>query len=140
MYRIGELAQLANISNDTLRYYEKHGLLTPANRSDSGYRLYNNDSVEQIKFIQRAKYVGFSLREIQELLSLKVDKAEHSCEEIKELTKIKLEDVQAKLVELQKIATALEKLHDACCGGSESAENCSILDALETGKGMEIKS
>lgn len=137
MYQIGQLATIVGVSNDTLRYYEKHQLILPATRSESGYRLYNEQSLSQIRFIQRAKLVGFSLKEIKELLSLKVEPEQHSCEEVKSLTKTKLDDVKNKIAELKRIEDALQTLHDRCCGGIESAENCSILDTLTTGQGME---
>lgn len=134
MYRIGELAKLTGVSNDTLRYYEKNQLIAPASRTDSGYRMYLPEAAEQIRFIQRAKGVGFTLSDINELLSIKIEKNEHSCQEVKTFTETKLEDVERKLAELMRIKQALEKLNEACCGGPESAEHCSILQALETGE------
>lgn len=133
MYRIGELAKLTGVSNDTLRYYEKNQLIAPARRTDSGYRIYPPEAAEQIRFIQRAKGVGFTLNDINELLSIQIEKTEHSCQEVKTFTETKLEDVEQKLAELTRIKLALEKLNEACCGGPESAEHCSILQALETG-------
>ncbi len=133
MYRIGELAKLTGVSNDTLRYYEKNQLITPAGRTESGYRMYTPEAVEQIRFIQRAKGVGFTLNDINELLSIQIEKTEHSCQEVKTFTETKLEDVEQKLAELTRIKQALEMLNAACCGGPESAEHCSILQALETG-------
>lgn len=133
MYRIGELAKLTGVSNDTLRYYEKNKLITPAARTDAGYRMYESEAVEQIRFIQRAKGVGFTLNDINELLSIQIEKTEHSCQEVKTFTETKLDDVEKKLAELTRIKQALEKLNEACCGGPESAEHCSILQALETG-------
>ncbi|NRB40289.1 MAG: Zn(2+)-responsive transcriptional regulator [Pseudomonadales bacterium] len=138
MYRIGQLAKLTGVTSDTLRYYEKHQLMTPARRSESGYRLYTDAAVQQIQFIQRAKRVGFTLKGISELLSLKVEKGSHSCEQVKTLTENKLHDVERKLEELQNIKQALLRLNAACCGGAESAEHCSILNTLETGKDMEV--
>ena len=133
MYKIGELAKLSGLSNDTLRYYEKHQLLAPATRTEAGYRLYHDEAVDQIRFILRAKAVGFTLKDISELLSLKVEKDAHSCQEVKEFTETKLLEVEQKLAELSRIKEALERLNAACCGGPESAIHCSILQALETG-------
>lgn len=134
MYRIGELAKLTGVSNDTLRYYEKNQLIAPARRTDAGYRMYAPEAAEKIRFIQRAKGVGFTLNDINELLSIQIEKTEHSCQEVKTFTETKLEDVEHKLAELTRIKLALEKLNEACCGGPESAEHCSILQALETGE------
>ncbi|GGB76156.1 Zn(2+)-responsive transcriptional regulator [Shewanella inventionis] len=132
MYRIGELSALYDIKADTLRFYEKHGLLSPSSRSDSGYRLYNQDDSERLKFILRAKAVGFSLNDIADLLSIEVDKSNRACADVKALVDTKLEQVEAKLAELQHFATSLKSLSNTCCGGPDSAEHCSILEALES--------
>ena len=84
--KIGQLSRILGVSTDTLRYYETHGLLNPSSRNASGYRLYDEANVKHMHFILRAKEVGFSLREIQELLNIKIDKHQHRCEEVKEIT------------------------------------------------------
>ena len=132
--QIGELAKLSQCSIDTLRYYEKHGLLQPSGRTAAGYRQYDATALQQLQFIQRAKAVGFSLADIHELLSLRIDQDQHSCEEVKNLTASKLQAVAVKLAELQRFQQALQQLHDACCGGPESARHCTILSTLETGQ------
>ena len=132
MYRIGELAALCDIKTDTLRFYEKHGLLAPSSRSDAGYRLYNNDDSARLRFILRAKAVGFTLNEIAELLSIELDKSNWACADVKGLVDDKLEQVEAKIAELMQFSNSLKSLSDACCGGPESAEHCSILEALES--------
>ncbi|MCF6436831.1 MULTISPECIES: Zn(2+)-responsive transcriptional regulator [Pseudoalteromonas] len=129
--KIGEMARLLGVSTDTLRYYEQHGLLSPSERSDSGYRLYNEAQLKQMQFILRAKEVGFSLKETFELLQIKVDKNQHSCEEVKAITLQKLELVRTRIAELQRFEQSLSKLAKRCCGGQESADFCSILTALE---------
>jgi MerR family Zn(II)-responsive transcriptional regulator of zntA len=132
MYRIGELAASCEIKADTLRFYEKHGLLTPSSRSDSGYRLYSEQDKAKLSFIIRAKAVGFTLNEIAELLSIEVDKSNRVCADVKGMVDLKLEQVQAKIKELSCFASSLQSLSNACCGGPESAEHCSILEALES--------
>jgi MerR family Zn(II)-responsive transcriptional regulator of zntA len=132
MYRIGELAKLCGINNDTLRFYEKNALLTPSSRSESGYRLYTDKDKETLHFILRAKGVGFTLAEIQELLSIEVNKADKACMDVKMLVDTKLHNVENKLAELVRFQTSLKRLSDACCGGEESAEHCTILEALES--------
>jgi len=132
MYRIGELAKLCGINNDTLRFYEKNALLTPSSRSESGYRLYTEKDKETLHFILRAKGVGFTLAEIQELLSIEVNKADKACADVKILVDTKLHNVDKKLAELIRFQTSLKRLSDACCGGEESAEHCTILEALES--------
>ncbi|WP_417527256.1 Zn(2+)-responsive transcriptional regulator [Marinomonas shanghaiensis] len=132
MYQIGELAKAYNINNDTLRFYEKNALLTPSHRSESGYRLYSEKDKEILQFILRAKSVGFTLAEIRELLSIEIDKANSACADVKVLVDAKLSDVEKKLAELTRFQTSLKRLSNACCGGEESAEHCTILEALES--------
>lgn len=132
MYRIGELAKQCEVKADTLRFYEKHGLLAPSSRSDSGYRLYNEKDAERLRFILRAKAVGFTLAEIAELLSIELDKSNWACADVKGLVDSKLTQVNERLSELNHFQLSLQRLSDACCGGPESAEHCSILEALES--------
>ena len=130
--RIGELAELTQTNNETLRFYESKGLLSAPRRSPAGYRIYSQTSVEQVSFILRAKRMGFSLKEIGELLSLNVDKADSTCGEVKALAEEKLAVIQAKIDELFRMQSALQQITDACCGGDVSAESCSILHALQS--------
>ena len=136
MYKIGELANKLSVSTDTLRYYEKHDLLAPCSRSDTGYRLYNESNLRSLKFIISAKRCGFTLKDIQELLSIQVDKDSHSCHDVKSFTEHKLQQVEEKISELVVIQSSLQKLVQACCGGTESATHCSILSTLEDDDGI----
>ncbi len=131
--RIGELSKHTGFQVETLRYYEKQGLLDPASRTESGYREYNNDSLKQLQFIRQAKSVGFSLKEITELLTLRVDRDQHSCGEVKSIAELKIEQIDTKIVELGKMRDALYKITDACCGGLEPATSCTILNSLDNG-------
>jgi MerR family Zn(II)-responsive transcriptional regulator of zntA len=130
MLKIGELAALAEVSTDTLRFYEKHGLMQPGSRSEAGYRLYSRDDVHRIRFILSAKNVGFTLNEIHELLALEVTKDEKSCSDVKYFVDEKLKTVAQRIRELQRIERSLQTLSDACCGGNEPATHCTILEAL----------
>ncbi len=132
MYRIGELAQRYEVKTDTLRFYDKHGLLIPSSRSEAGYRIYTEADAQRLRFILRAKAIGFSLTDISELLSIELDKSNWACADVKGVVDIKLADVEAKIAELNYFKTSLQRLSDACCGGPESAEHCSILEALES--------
>jgi len=131
MYKIGELATKLSVSTDTLRYYEKHGLLKPTARSTTGYRLYDDENLRSLTFILSAKKCGFTLKDIQDLLSIKIDKSNHSCHDVKSFTEQKLHQVEDKIRELTMIQSSLQQLVKACCGGSESATQCSILTTLE---------
>ncbi|WP_404342928.1 Zn(2+)-responsive transcriptional regulator [Pseudoalteromonas mariniglutinosa] len=134
--KIGEFANQLGVSTDTLRYYEKHGLLTPSARTAVGYRQYSTFDIKQMRFILRAKNVGFSLSEIKELLQIKFHKHQHSCHEVKELTLLKKELVAERIAELTRFYQSLSLLAEKCCGGEEPADNCSILTTLEDIDGL----
>ena len=132
--KIGELARLTDTNNETLRFYESKGLLEEPRRTDSGYRLYTDAQVDRVRFIVRAKRMGFSLKEIAELLTLRVDREQSTCGEVKELAEAKLEAIDEKIRELEKMRSALRQITDACQGGEAPAVHCTILNALdETG-------
>ena len=128
--KIGALASLAGVSRDTLRFYEKHGLITPDTRTDSGYRLYSETDVYRISFILSAKEVGFTLNEIHQLLELEVTKDDKSCHDVKQFVDNKIQVVNQRLGEMEKIKQSLKTLSNACCGGDEPATHCTILGAL----------
>ena len=130
MLKIGELAALASVSRDTLRFYEKHGLITPGERSGAGYRLYSETDVHRISFIIGAKEVGFTLNEIHQLLELEVTKYDKSCQDVKQFVDNKIQVVNQRLTEIKKIKQSLQILSNACCGGDERATHCTILGAL----------
>ncbi|HAZ94714.1 MAG TPA: Zn(2+)-responsive transcriptional regulator [Porticoccaceae bacterium] len=128
--KIGELAALSKVSRDTLRFYEKHGLITPSARNASGYRLYSDADVHRISFIISAKEVGFTLNEIHQLLKLEVTKDEKSCQDVKQFVDDKIAVVNQRLAEIKRIKTSLQTLSNACCGGDKPATHCTILEAL----------
>lgn len=129
--KIGQLAKTVEIDIQTLRYYESQGLLNEPNRLENGYRDYPTESVQRLQFIKKAKLVGFTLKEIKDLLAIQVTKDKHTCQEVKSFTQIKLDEINQKIEELTDIKSALQKIHTSCCGGDETAAHCSILQALE---------
>lgn len=134
LLKIGELARQTDLSVDTIRFYESKGLLTPSQRSDAGYRLYSSADVEKLLFIQRTKTVGFTLNEISELMELKLHPDAHTCAEVKKVTEQKLEQVSAKISELERIRQSLLQMNDICDGGPKSAQHCTILQLLDSEK------
>ncbi len=131
--RIGELASQSGMSVDTIRYYEKIGLLPTANRLASGYRQYDKNSITVLSFVSSAKKLGMSLDDIKALLAIELDKSAASCETVKGFIAEQLLQVEQKMDQLKSIEQAMRRLHDTCCGGDESALCCSILQAMERG-------
>ncbi len=133
MLKISQLSARTGLSTHTLRFYEKHGLISASNRSDAGYRYYNDADVRRAEFVKTARNIGFSLQDISQLLSVRVDKTSHSCQEVTDITQNKLDEVNTKLEELLTMQQTLQILLDSCCGGPENASHCSIMEALEEG-------
>jgi MerR family copper efflux transcriptional regulator len=123
---IGKLAQLAGVRIDTVRYYERNGLLAPRGRFASGYRRYGDLELARLRFIRRAQKLGFSLKEIEALLNLS---AKRNVEQIKRTAVAKLADVDAKIADLQRVRDGLAHLVDACPGHGQPAD-CPIVRAL----------
>lgn len=126
---IGELARSAGVRVETLRFYERKGLLAEPPRRSSGYRAYPRDALRRVLFIRRAKDLGFTLREIAELLSLRVD-PHKSCADVRAIAKARIADVDARIAELTRIKVALERLERGCRGKGPTGA-CPILDAIE---------
>lgn len=127
---IGQLARTARVNVETIRYYERRGLIPEPPRRESGYRQYSEDAVSRIQFIKRAKELGFSLKEISELLSLRVD-PDTTCGDVKRRAEVKIAEVDEKIRALQKIKKALTKLA-ALCRGSGPTSECPIMEALNS--------
>lgn len=131
--KIGELARQTGLPVETLRFYERQGLLQ-ARRADNGYRLFALSDVARVQFILRAKQLGFSLEDIGELLELEQASERHSCQEVKDLAEAKLADIEGRLRELQLMHGRLRRIADSCCGGPQSAAECTILGVLIDGE------
>ncbi|WP_079417003.1 heavy metal-responsive transcriptional regulator [Thiomonas intermedia] len=125
---IGELAQRAQLGAETLRYYERLGLLAPAARSPSGYRRYTAQALEQLDFIRRAQALGFSLMQIGELLALH-GRPEADMSAVRAIAAQRLAEIDAKLDDLQRLKAGLQTLLSACPGHGAVAQ-CPILAAL----------
>ena len=127
---IGRVAHSAGLAIDTVRYYERDGLLQKPARTSSGYRQYSADAVTRLRFIRQAKDLGFSLREIKELLSLRVE-AGRSCADVRARAERKIADVEQRVATLMRMKRALAKLASSCSGRGPTSE-CPILEALES--------
>ena len=139
MYRIGELAKLANVTPDTIRYYEKQQMIDHEVRTEGGFRLYTDNDLQRLRFIRYARQLGFTLDSIRELLTNRIDPAHHTCQESKSIVQARLDEVEARIQELQTMQRSLQRLNDACCGTAHSSIYCSILEALEQGASGETE-
>ncbi len=125
---VGELAKLAEVNSQTIRYYERQGLLPKPPRSESGYRVFPAESIERIRFIKQAQELGFSLNEIKELLALRVNPFSTGAD-VRELAQAKIADIEAKIKTLSAMKKALTEL-TATCKGNGSASECQCLKKI----------
>jgi MerR family mercuric resistance operon transcriptional regulator len=127
---IGRAAKSAGVGVETIRFYERRGLIQqPSKPWRSGFRVYSDEVVPRICFIRRSQEMGFSLREIADLLSLRAD-PRADCAEVRKRAAGKLAEVDHKLAELKRMRTALQQVIDACPARG-AARNCTILQALQ---------
>lgn len=126
--QIGQLAKHTGVAIDTVRYYERQGVLPRPVRRASGYRRYDDEDVVRLRFIRRAKALGFTLEEIRELLSLSARRNEDMVE-LKQAALAKQADVEARIAELARVRDGLRALVNACPGHGALA-TCPILSAL----------
>ena len=122
-----QLARKTGCNLETIRYYEKVGLLPPPPRSGNGYRVYSPDLVRRLQFILRARDLGFAMDEIRSLLSL-TDTGAQTCAEVMEKTQSHLDDVRCRIADLQRIERTLARTLIDCSGGNEP--ECAILNVL----------
>lgn len=125
---IGRLAKTAGVNIDTIRYYERNGLLPAPARRESGYREYASADVERLRFIRRAKELGFTLAEIAELMSLTAER-DSDMRGVKRKAEERLQQVEFKIKELQRVRRGLKALIAACPGHGELG-GCPIMAAL----------
>lgn len=127
---IGAVAKCAGVGIDTIRYYEREGLLPTPRRRLSGYRDYDESAVDRLRFIRRAKALGFTLEEIRELLALSADR-ERGVHGVKQRAETRLAEIERRIRELQAVRRGLKHLIGACPGHGE-LKQCPILHALNT--------
>jgi MerR family mercuric resistance operon transcriptional regulator len=128
--KIGQLAQRASVNLQTIRYYEREGLLPEPPRLSSGYRLYSDSMVRRVRFIKRAQEIGFSLAEIRELLSLRADERRER-NEVRAIAQAKLADIEDKMRTLEAMKAVLNRLTERCSGCGPMSE-CPILESIDS--------
>ena len=127
---IGQAAKHSGLSAKMIRYYEATGLLKPAHRSDSGYRLYSDEDLHTLAFIKRSRDLGFSLEEVGKLLALWQDR-QRASSDVKALARQHIDELNQKIVELSSLRDTLQDLVDTCQG--DHRPDCPILKGLESG-------
>ena len=127
--KIGELAGRSGVSLQTIRYYEREGLLPKPQRLSSGYRMFSPDSFHRLRFIRHAKRAGFSLNEIRKLLSLRMTPRATRAE-VRAHAEAKIADIDAKIKSLKRMRRTLQKLIEGCQGTGPLNE-CPILESLD---------
>lgn len=127
--RIGELARRAGVNVQTVRYYERRELLDDPRGRGDGYREYTSSTLERILFIRRAQELGFTLGEIAELLTLRLDPGAHASD-VKARAEEKIHEIEAKMRDLERIRDALTHLAGRCHGGHGPTGDCPLLEAL----------
>src|SRR5215472_13499794 len=127
--KVGEVARQAGVNLQTVHYYERRGLLPEPPRTDSNYRAYPGDAVRRVRFIKRAQDLGFTLREIQELLSWRAVPGEH-CGDVRARAEAKIVEIDEKVRHLQAMRRALTRFIGECLG-ERAASECPILEALD---------
>ena len=130
-YQVSEISKLANVNVETLRYYEKIKLMPEPKRKESRYRIYDGSDLKRLKFIVRAKELGFTLKEIKELLNLKIDSTA-TCGDVKHLAEHKLDDVERRIKDLENIKDVLQNLIHQCNNEEVSTDACPILEVIES--------
>lgn len=126
-YSRGQLAKSTGVKGETIRYYEKCGLLNEPERSGGGHRIYTDDHAARLKFIRRCRELGFSISEIDGLLGL-ADSQGKTCEQVRRTTASHLDDVQDKIKDLRKMERTLKGLISQC--KANTSPDCPVIDVL----------
>ncbi len=125
---IGEASAASGVSAKMIRYYEQAGLIPPADRSQAGYRVYDDADVHRLRFVRRARDLGFAVAEISELLDLWNNRSRRSAD-VKRLAQAHIADLQDRIAKLQQMSATLQTLADCCAG--DDRPDCPILEGLE---------
>ena len=129
-FSIGEAARRSGVKVETIRFYERSGLIDPPPRTAGGHRVYGADAVKRLNFVRRARALGFTLDQVRGLLAL-ADERETSCAEVERLARAQLDQVRGRIDDLQRMDAVLDEMVARCAGGS--VPECPILEALFDG-------
>ncbi len=129
-FSVGELATAGDSKPETVRYFEKIGLLSPSQRLANGYRRYNQAHLRQLRFIKHCRGLGFTQPEVRNLVEIFEHPKAHTRAEVKSITLSHLQDIRQKIEELKSLESALSKMSNQCDGGHALADKCPILGSL----------
>ncbi|MFT9494452.1 MerR family transcriptional regulator [Anaerosolibacter sp.] len=129
---ISQVAEGANVNIETVRYYEKLGLISKPPRTEAGYRQFPGEVIQRIKFIKRAQELGFTLSEVGKLLAVS-DGGDFDCYDIQQFASKKLEEIEQKMRDLEKIKSILQSLSSKCPGQGSPVNKCPILEEFKEG-------
>lgn len=124
---IGELAKQAGLNRETLRYYERVGLVTPSERNESGYRLYDRAAAARLRFVRQAQQMGFSLSEIRDLLAVQGGSGRRACRRVLGLIEPKLDELDRQLAKMKQFRRELADYRDECRQAFDSGGECPVL-------------
>jgi MerR family mercuric resistance operon transcriptional regulator len=133
---IGAIAKQAGVNIETLRYYERQGVVAKPPRTGSNYRIYPQDTVRRVRFVKRAQELGFSLKEIKVLLALRASRGAR-CEDVRRQALRKVEEIEDKIRSLEAMKLVLGKLADECAATRGPVSDCPILESLNANGGDE---
>ncbi len=128
---IGDVAKQAQVNIETLRYYERQGIVSKPPRTRSNYRLYPEDTVRRVRFVKHAQELGFSLKEIKGLLSLRATPGT-SCQDVQQRATAKINEIDEKILSLQSMQQVLHKLVQQCVARHGSLSECPVLESLDS--------
>ncbi len=126
---VGVLASETGCNVETVRYYEKSGLMPEPSRSQGGHRLYSFDHVKRLTFIRRCRELGFSIKQVKNLLMM-IDEPGHCCGEVKEQALSHVEEIQEKIEDLRQLEKVLLSMSEQCHTDEYAAQNCPIIESL----------
>lgn len=126
---VGVLAAETDCNVETVRYYEKSGLMPEPSRSEGGHRLYTLDHIKRLTFIRKCRELGFSIEQVKNMLRF-IDEPGHACSEVKLMTLQHAKEIQQKIEDLKRLEKALNSMAEQCAREEYTAEQCPIIDAL----------
>jgi MerR family mercuric resistance operon transcriptional regulator len=129
---IGKLAKCSDVGVETVRFYERKGLLRRPTKNLSGFRHYDPSDARRIRFIKRAQDLGFTLKEVKELIDLNAN-SKATCSDVRGKAEEKLAEVESKIKDLKRMKQSLKDLAEACGDGKQAVAQCRVLDCFESG-------